>query len=58
MCASGLWFFALGFGARLLEPLFAKPRAWQVLECVIGVVMWWLAWGLLRFVWQVFGGAA
>ena len=58
VCASGLWFFALGFGARLLEPLFAKPRAWQVLECVIGVVMWWLAWGLLRFVWQVFGGAA
>ena len=29
--ASLLWFCALGFGARWLAPLFAKPRAWQVL---------------------------
>jgi len=41
--ASFAWFFALGYGARLLAPLFAKPRAWQVLDVAIGVVMWWIA---------------
>ncbi|MFZ2100776.1 MAG: LysE/ArgO family amino acid transporter, partial [Oricola sp.] len=30
--ASFAWFFALGYGARLLEPLFAKPAAWRVLD--------------------------
>ncbi|RZL60915.1 MAG: amino acid transporter [Variovorax sp.] len=44
--ASMLWFVSLGYGARLLAPLFARPRAWQVLESVIGVTMLLLA-GLL-----------
>lgn len=44
--ASVLWFSALGYGARLLAPLFARPRAWQVLDAVIGVTMLLLA-GLL-----------
>lgn len=37
--ASFLWFFALGYGARLLEPVFARPRAWRVLDSLIGLVM-------------------
>ncbi|CUW44149.1 transporter, LysE family [Brucella vulpis] len=37
--ASCIWFFALGYGARLLQPIFAKPAAWRVLDCIIGVVM-------------------
>jgi L-lysine exporter family protein LysE/ArgO len=37
--ASITWFVALGFGARLLSPLFAKPRAWRVLDGVIAAVM-------------------
>lgn len=37
--ASGAWFSSLGFGARLLAPLFAKPSAWRVLDFVIGVTM-------------------
>ena len=37
--ASLLWFTALGFGARLLRPLFGRPRAWRVLDGVIAVVM-------------------
>ncbi|MFI6093967.1 LysE/ArgO family amino acid transporter [Lentzea sp. NPDC051213] len=37
--ASVLWFVALGFGARLLSPLFAKPWAWRVLDGVIAAVM-------------------
>jgi L-lysine exporter family protein LysE/ArgO len=34
-----LWFAALGFGARLLQPVFARPAAWRVLDGIIAVVM-------------------
>jgi len=37
--SSFLFFFALGYGARLLRPLFANPRAWRVLDAFIGVTM-------------------
>ena len=39
MTASFLFFFSLGYGARLLRPVFARPGAWRVLEVVIGLVM-------------------
>ncbi|MDF1477997.1 LysE/ArgO family amino acid transporter [Leifsonia sp. H3M29-4] len=39
MLGSVLWFSALGFGARLLAPAFARPTAWRVLDGVIAVVM-------------------
>lgn len=42
------WFTALGFGARWLAPLFSRPRAWQVLDALIGLTMWVLAALLLR----------
>lgn len=45
--ASFLWFAALGYGARFLQPVFARPRAWQVFDCIIGVVMFALAGNLL-----------
>lgn len=45
--ASGLFFFSLGYGAKLLRPVFARPSSWRVLEAVIGVVMWALAAKLL-----------
>lgn len=41
------WFTALGFGARVLAPLFAKPRAWQIFDGAIAVVMVALAVKLL-----------
>jgi L-lysine exporter family protein LysE/ArgO len=47
MTASLAWFAALGYGARLLAPLFAKPLAWRVLDSLIGVVMSALALSLL-----------
>lgn len=47
MTGSFLFFFALGYGARLLAPVFARPRAWQVLELGIGVVMWSIALTLI-----------
>ena len=43
MAASIIWFSSLGFGARFLIPIFARPRAWQILDGVIAVVMWVLA---------------
>lgn len=47
-CASVSWFVLLGFGARWLAPWFAKPRAWQILDVFIGVVMLTLALMLAR----------
>ncbi|MFI6364197.1 LysE/ArgO family amino acid transporter [Nocardia sp. NPDC050630] len=47
MVASIIWFTSLGYGARKLGPLFARPSAWRVLDSVIAVVMFSLALGLL-----------
>lgn len=45
--AASLSFFgALGFGARLLAPVFARPQAWVVLEVIVGCTMWAIAAGL------------
>ncbi|WP_432643963.1 LysE/ArgO family amino acid transporter [Pannonibacter phragmitetus] len=38
-----VFFFTLGYGARLLRPLFAKPASWQVLDGLIAMVMTGLA---------------
>ncbi len=43
MIASLCFFFTLGFGARLVAPVFASPRAWVVLEVVVGITMWLIA---------------
>jgi L-lysine exporter family protein LysE/ArgO len=51
--ASGAWFTTLGFGARLLAPLFSRPRAWQVLDVLVGATMLALAAALVR---QTVGG--
>jgi len=48
--ASFVWFFSLGYGARLLKPFFANPRAWQVLDGLIALVMAALGMSLLRSV--------
>ena len=45
--SSFVWFFALGYGARLLAPLFAKPVAWRVLDSLIAVIMLGLGLTLL-----------
>jgi len=34
-----LWFTGLGYGARLLRPVFARPAAWRVLDTIIAAVM-------------------
>ena len=45
--ASFVWFFGLGYGARLLQPVFARPAAWRVLDLMIAVVMTAIGLGLL-----------
>lgn len=44
---SVVWFTALGFGSRMLRPVFAKPRAWRILDGSIAVVMIAIAASLL-----------
>lgn len=46
--ASFVWFSALGYGARILIPLFARPIAWRILDASIGLVMVGLGTNLLR----------
>lgn len=44
---STLWFIGLGYGARFLRPLFAKPTAWRVLDAIIACVMIFLAFKIM-----------
>lgn len=41
--ASFVFFFSLGYGARLLAPLMRSPRAWRVLDAGIALVMFAIA---------------
>jgi L-lysine exporter family protein LysE/ArgO len=47
VCASFVFFFALGYGARLLAPAFRRPESWRLLDAGVGTVMWAIAVGLL-----------
>ncbi|MBF6519557.1 amino acid transporter [Nocardia farcinica] len=39
MLASTVWFTGLGYGARLLSPVLARPAAWRVLDALVAVTM-------------------
>ena len=43
MLASFVFFYALGYGAALLRPLFARAAAWRLLDFLIGCIMWGIA---------------
>ncbi len=47
ICASFSFFFALGYGARLLAPFLRSQSAWRVLDSAIGLLMWVLAAALI-----------
>jgi len=49
--ASFGWFTSLGFGSRLLAPVFARPIAWRLLDALVAVVMWGIA---LTLLWTTF----
>lgn len=46
--ASVVWFLSLGYGARLLLPVFRNPVAWRVFDGAVAVFMLLLAVALLR----------
>lgn len=46
--ASFVFFFSLGYGARLLAPLMQSRRAWRLLDLLIGITMWAIAASLVR----------
>ncbi|MFY1897754.1 LysE/ArgO family amino acid transporter [Achromobacter xylosoxidans] len=48
MAASFTFFFTLGFGARLLRPVFASQAAWRALDVLVGIAMLAIA---LKLVW-------
>ncbi|MFQ1702435.1 LysE/ArgO family amino acid transporter [Loktanella agnita] len=41
--SSFVFFFGLGYGARLLAPIMQSTQAWRILDVLIGLVMWALA---------------
>ena len=47
MLGSILWFTALGFGARLLRPVYSRPVSWRILDIGIAVIMTVIAVSLL-----------
>ncbi|MFC4667362.1 LysE/ArgO family amino acid transporter [Seohaeicola nanhaiensis] len=47
VAASFAFFFSLGYGARLLAPVFAYPAAWRIFDLAIGLTMFAIAAGLV-----------
>ncbi|MEL6571073.1 MAG: LysE family transporter [Pseudomonadota bacterium] len=45
--ASFVFFFGLAYGARLLAPIMQSARAWRILDVIIALVMFALAYKLL-----------
>ena len=46
-CGSVLWFLMIGYGSRILRPLFARPEAWRVLDAAVALLMVYLVFNLL-----------
>jgi L-lysine exporter family protein LysE/ArgO len=47
MTGSFLFFFALGYGAMWLRPIFASPASWRALEAVVALTMFTIAFKLI-----------
>lgn len=43
------WFFSVCYGARLLAPIFENPKAWKILDFIIGCIMWGIGLSLLLY---------
>lgn len=44
--ASLVFFTTLGYGARMLAPVFARPGAWRVFDLGVAAIMWTIALAL------------
>ena len=49
--ASAVWFYTLAFGAWQLAPYLRKPLSWQIINIVVGFMMWGIAGSLLFEYW-------
>jgi L-lysine exporter family protein LysE/ArgO len=47
VAASFVFFFILGYGARVMDPFFRRPGSWRVLDVIVGLTMWAIATKLL-----------
>ena len=45
--ASFLFFFTLGYGAKFLLPIFKSQKSWKILDVLIGIIMWSIAYKLV-----------
>lgn len=45
--ASFVWFILLGYGARVLTPIFSRPVAWRVLDALVAAMLWTIAASLI-----------
>jgi len=50
LLVSFIWFFSLGYGSRLLIPLFKKPSTWRIFDFIIGCIMFLISISLIRYV--------
>ena len=46
--ASFLWFFTLSLSSRILSPVFKNPTAWKILDFTIALIMWFIAFSLIK----------
>ncbi len=54
MFASFSWFFSLGYGARLLLPFFNRKQTWQILDTIIAIIMFLIAFSLLKSAYGIY----
>jgi L-lysine exporter family protein LysE/ArgO len=43
---SFVFFFSLAYGAKLLEPIMKRPSSWRILDCLIALIMFTIAFKL------------
>lgn len=46
--ASAAWFILLGYGSRILIPLFEKSITWRILDTLIAAMMFYIAFTLIE----------
>ena len=45
--ASFVFFMVLGYGAAFLQPFFARPISWRILDFAVAILMWTIALSLI-----------
>ena len=47
--ASFIWFFSLGYGAKAFSKFFINKKAWQIIDFLVAVFMFYIAFLLIKF---------